>query len=82
MSQQWHQGRNQKMPWNKWKWGHSNPKSVGHWESNPKRETHRITGLSQKKNNKQKKARKSSNKQSNFMLKGTWKRTTNKAQSE
>ena len=31
--------------WNKWKWGH-NPKSVGHWESNPKKEIHSITGLS------------------------------------
>ena len=48
MSQKWDQGRNQKMPWNKWKWGHDNPKSVGHWESNPKREIHSVTGLSQK----------------------------------
>ena len=48
MSQQWDQGINQKVPWNKWKWGHSNPKSVGHRESNPKREIHSITGLSQK----------------------------------
>ena len=31
---------------NKWKWGHNNPKSVGHWESNPKKEIHSITGLS------------------------------------
>ena len=28
---------------------HNNPKSVGQWESNPKREIHSITGLSQKK---------------------------------
>ena len=48
MSQKWDQGRNQKIPWNKWKWGHDNPKSVGHWESNPKREIHSVTGLSQK----------------------------------
>ena len=34
-----------------------------------------FTGLTQK-------TRKSSNKQSNFMLKGTWKRATNKARSE
>ena len=27
--------------------GHNNSKSVGHWESNPKREIHSITGLSQ-----------------------------------
>ena len=32
----------------KWKWEHSNPKSVGCGESNPKREIHDITGLSQK----------------------------------
>ena len=52
MGQQWDQGRNQKIPWNKWKWGHNNPQSVGHWESNPKREIHSITGLSQKKKRK------------------------------
>ena len=46
-----------------------------YWESNPKREIHSITGLSQK-------TRKGSNKQSNFTLKGTWKGTTTKAQSE
>ena len=39
-------------------------KSVGHWESNPKRGIHGITGLSQK-------TRESSNKQSNFTLKRT-----------
>ena len=69
MCQQQDQGRNQKIPWNKWKWEHGNPKSEGYKESKPER------GLSQE-------IRKSSNKQSNFMLKGTWKRTTNKAQSE
>ena len=30
MDQQWDQGRNEKIPWKKWKWGHNNPKSVGH----------------------------------------------------
>ena len=75
MGQQWDQGRNQKMLWNKWKWGHNNPKSVGHRESNPKREIHSITGLSQI-------IRKRSSKQSNFTLKGTWTRTSNKSQSE
>ena len=74
MSQQWDQGRNQKIPWNKWKWGHNNPKLVGHWESNPQMEIHNITGLSQK-------TRKSLNKQSNFTHKRTRKRTK-KAQSE
>ena len=54
MGQQWNQGRNQKIPWNKWKWGHNNPKSVVHWESDPKREIHSITGLSQKKKEKEK----------------------------
>lgn len=49
MGQQRDQGSNQKIPWNKWKWGNNNPKSVGCWESNPKREIHCITGLSQKK---------------------------------
>ena len=74
MGQQWDQGGNQKTPWNKWKW-HNNSKYVGHWESNPMREIHSITALSQK-------TRKSSNKQSNFTVKETWKRITSKAQSE
>ena len=52
MGQQQHQGRNQKIPWNKWKWGHNNPKCLGHWESNPKREIHSITDLSKKKTRK------------------------------
>ena len=64
MGQQWDQGRNLKIPWNKWKWEHDNPKFVGPWESNPKREIHSITGLSHK-------TRKSSLRQSNFTLKGT-----------
>ena len=49
MSQQWDQGRNQKILWNKWKWAHNNPKSVGHWESNPKWEIHSITCLTKKR---------------------------------
>ena len=48
MGQHWDQEINQKIPWNKWKWGHNNQKSVGHKESNPKREIHSIAGLSQK----------------------------------
>ena len=47
--------------------GYNNPKSVKHRESNPKKEIYSITSLSQK-------IRKSSNKQSNFTLKGTCKR--------
>ena len=31
-----------KIPWKKWKWGHNNLKSVGHWESNHKREIHKL----------------------------------------
>ena len=54
MGQQWDQGRHQKIPWNKWKWRHNNPKSVGHWESNAKREIHIISGLSQNSNKKYK----------------------------
>ena len=50
--------------------------SVGHRESHPGRKIHSIPGLSQKTSTK------GSNKQSNFTLRGTWKRTTNKAQSE
>ena len=71
MGQQQNQGRNQKISSNKWKWGHNNPKSGGHWEKSPKRQIHSNTGLFQQ-------IRKSSNKQSNFTLKGTWKGTTNK----
>ena len=63
--------------WNKWKWGHNNPKSVAHRESNPERVIHSTLQAYLKK-----KTRKSSNKQSNFTLKRTWKITTNKAQSE
>ena len=66
--------KNQKIPWNKWKREH-NTKSMGHRKSRPKRKIHSITGLSQE-------TRKSSNKQSNFTLRGAWKRTTDKAQSE
>ena len=53
----------------------TNPKSVGLRQSNPKREIQSITGLSQKR-------RKNSQKPSNFTLKGTLNRTTNKAQSQ
>ena len=47
---------------------------MGHWESSPQRDIHSITSLSQQT--------KGSTKQPNFTLKGTCKRTTNKAQSE
>ena len=44
-------------------------------ESNPKKEIHNTTGLSEE-------TTKNSNKQFSFTLKGTWKRTTNKAQNK
>ena len=55
MSQQRDHRRNAEIPWNQWKWEHSNPKSVGHGESNPKQKIHSIAGLPQE-------TRKSSNK--------------------
>ena len=56
MGQHWDQEINQKIPWNKWKWGHNNPKPVGHWESNPTGKIHSIIGLSQQQQtNKQEK---------------------------
>ena len=72
MGQQWDQRINQKIPWNKWKWGYNFPKSGGHRASNSMREIHSITGLSQIIKRK----RKISNKQSDFILKWSWKRTT------
>ena len=41
--------KNQKIPWDKQKWKHNNPKSIRHSESSPKREIHSITGLPQQK---------------------------------
>ena len=75
MGQQQHQGRNQMISWNKWKWEHNNSISMGYRENDPKREIHSIISLSQKTRN-------SSNKQSNFTFEGIWKRMANKAQSE
>ena len=77
MGHQWDQGRNQKIPCNKWEGEHNNPNSEGHRESNPKCEIYSITGLIKKNT-----PRESSNEQSNFTLKGTWKRTPKKSQSE
>ena len=54
MGQQQDQGKNQQIPWKKWKYGHNSPKSGGDWESNPKREIHSIIGLSQKQKTKKK----------------------------
>ena len=35
---QWYQGRNQKIPWNKWKWEYNKLTPVGHSESSLKSE--------------------------------------------
>ena len=48
MSQEWDQGRNQKVSGNKWKWTHNNPKIMGHREGSPGREVHSDTGLPKK----------------------------------
>ena len=76
MGQQLDQGRNQKIPWNKWKWGHNNPES---WDTGKAILKGKFIALQAYL---KKKKKKSSNKQPNFTLKGTWKRKTNKAQSE
>ena len=36
--------KNQKIPWDKWKWKHNNPKPMEHSESSSKREIHNISG--------------------------------------
>ena len=69
MGQQRDQGQNQKITWNKWKWGQNNPIFEDHGKSSPKREIHSIPDLYQETGN-------ISNKQSSFTLKETWKKTT------
>ena len=49
------QGKNEKIPWDKWKWKHNNPKSMEHSKSSSNKEIHIHTGLPQQ-------ARKISNK--------------------
>ena len=51
MSQQWDQGRNQKIPWKKLKWGYNNPKSwdTGKENLRRKQEIHSITCLTKKR---------------------------------
>ena len=63
-----------KIPTDKLKQKQNGPKSMGHSKSNSKRRVHRATSLSQK-------LRKFSNKQCNFVSRGTRKRRTNKSQS-
>ena len=75
MDQSRDQTGNQKLPWDKWKWKHSNPTRMAHSESSSKREIHSITDLP-------KETIKILTKQSKLIPKGRRTRTTNKAQSE
>ena len=65
---------NQKIPRDKRKWKHNNPKPMGHSKVNFKREVYSNTMLPQE-------TRKISNKQSNLTPKGTREIRTNKTQS-
>ena len=62
------------MPWDKWKWKHNIPKSMGFGKSSSKRKVYNDTSPSQE-------TRKISNKLSNFTPKGTKKVDKNKSQS-
>ena len=66
---------NQKIPRNKWKWIHKDPKPMGCSKSSSKREFYRNTILPQE-------TRKISNTQSNPTIKTTRERRTNKTQSQ
>lgn len=57
------------------KWEYKNLKSMWHSESSPKRKFHSFAGLPEE-------TWKMENKQSNFTIKESWKRTTNTALSE
>ena len=46
MGWQWDQGKNEKVPGNKWKWTHDNPKLMRHREGSHEREVCSNTGLS------------------------------------
>ena len=39
------QGRNKKVPGNKWKWTHNNPKPMGHSKGGLQREIHNNTSI-------------------------------------
>ena len=62
---------NLKIPGDKWKWNHSDPKSLGYSESSSKRDVYSNTSLPQE-------TRKMSNKEPNLTSKGARKRRTNK----
>ena len=51
MGQQWDQGINQKSIWNKWKWTHNNPKSMGHSKDSAEGKVQSNTGLPKKDRN-------------------------------
>ena len=74
MDQQQDQGRNQKIPWNKWKWEHNNPNCMRY----TKEAALKGKFIALLAYIKLKKKIKSSNKQFNFTLNGTWKRTTSR----
>ena len=67
-------GKILKIPWDKWKWKHNNPKSMGFGKSSSKIKVYSDTSLPQE-------TRKISNKWSNFTHKGTKKEDNNKSQS-
>ena len=50
-SQEWDQGRNQKVSGNKRKWTHNNPNLIGHSKRSPEREVYSDTGLPKKDRN-------------------------------
>ena len=74
-SQEWDQGRNQKVSGNKRKWTHNNPNLIGHSKRSPERKGHSDTGQTKKDRN-------ISNKQPNPTSTRTGGTTTNKTQSE
>ena len=49
----WDRGRIKKTPWNKWKWEHDNPKSVGQSERSLLKEIHMIQDYIKKLENAQ-----------------------------
>ena len=51
MGEKWDQRRNQKVPGNKRKWTHNNPKPMGHSKDSPEREVYSDTGLPEKNRN-------------------------------
>ena len=75
MGHRGNQRRNLKIPGDKQKWKHNDPKPMGHSKSSFKREVYSTTSLPQE-------TTKISNKQSNHTSKGTRKRRTIKTQNQ